>query len=180
MESRRRNNPNSHATNNLATPKINLVQVSGQGLQMMVNYFAYDVTINPDVMRRILSRWQGPRRAILEGYRLVFDTYSAAWKGGIAGLEEASGSHVVGALYTIESEDFPLLDRYQGAPNTRSRIKIRVKTETGVEEAYTYISSNPRKHVAPSRPYLSLVIRGLRTLGYGEAEVLMVEKAAFS
>jgi gamma-glutamylcyclotransferase (GGCT)/AIG2-like uncharacterized protein YtfP len=146
---------------------------------MLVNYFAYDVTLNPEVMRRILSRWQGPRKARLEGYRLTFDTYSAAWRGGIAGIEESSNSQVIGALYTIESEDFPILDRYQGAPNIRSRIKIIAKTDTGAEEAYTYISANPRKHVAPSRAYLALMLRGLRVLGFSESDVLLVEKAAF-
>lgn len=146
---------------------------------MLVNYFAYDVTLNPEVMRRILDRWQGPRRARLEGYRLTFDTYSASWRGGIAGIEESTDSQVIGALYTIESEDFPILDRYQGAPNIRSRIKVVAKTDTGAEEAYTYVSTNPRRHVAPSRAYLSLMLRGLRALGFSDSDLLLVEKAAF-
>lgn len=146
---------------------------------MTVNYFAYDVTLNPEVMRRILSRWHGPRKARLEGYRLVFDTYSAAWRGGIAGIEERENSTVLGALYAIESEDFPLLDRYQGTPSIRSRIKITVKTEAGPEEAYTYVSASPRKHVAPSKAYLALMLRGLKALGFTESEIATVEKAAF-
>ncbi|MCS7145282.1 MAG: gamma-glutamylcyclotransferase family protein [Nitrososphaerota archaeon] len=145
---------------------------------MAVNYFAYDVTLNPEVIRKILGKWSVPRRARLEGYKLVFDTYSAAWRGGIAGIEEKDNSYVIGALYTIEGEDFPVLDRYQGTPSIRSRIKIRVKTDTGVEEAYTYISTSPRKHVAPSRPYLALMLRGLKTLGYSDPEIVMVERAA--
>ncbi|MEM0445190.1 MAG: gamma-glutamylcyclotransferase family protein [Nitrososphaerota archaeon] len=145
---------------------------------MTVNYFAYDVSLNPEVMRRILREWHGPRRARLEGYRLVFDTYSAAWRGGIAGIEESRGSYVVGALYTIRGEDLAILDKYQGIPTHRSRIKIRAHTETGLEEAYTYVSTNPRKHVAPSRAYVSLILRGLRNLGYSESEIAMVERAA--
>lgn len=146
---------------------------------MLVNYFAYDASLNPEVMRRILREWLGPKRARLEGYRLVFDTYSAAWKGGIAGIEERTGSYVIGAIYTINVDDLAILDKYQGVPTHRSRIKVKAQTETGLEEAYTYVSTSPRKHVAPSRTYLSLILRGLRTLGYGEAEVALVEKAAF-
>jgi len=147
---------------------------------LRVNYFAYDVTINPEVMKRILDRWGGPRRARLEGYRLVFDTYSPSWRGGVAGIREESGSHVIGAIYAVEDEDFSILDRYQGVPTSRSRVKVVVRTDEGLEEAYTYVSAGPRRRVTPSRSYLSLMVRGLKALGYSEAELRFVEKAALS
>jgi gamma-glutamylcyclotransferase (GGCT)/AIG2-like uncharacterized protein YtfP len=144
------------------------------------NYFAYDVTVNQEVMKRIIGTWYGLSRAILEDYRLVFDTYSAAWRGGIAGIEEAPGHRVPGALYIIEHEDFERLDKYQGLPALRSRIKVSVATEGGVESAHTYISVNPRRHVAPSKTYVTLIAKGLRALGFQEAELASLEEAGLS
>lgn len=149
-------------------------------MALTANYFAYDVTVNQDVMRRILGKWRGLRRATLEGYRLVFDTYSSACRGGIVGIEEAPGHRVIGGLYIIEPEDFKLLDRYQGVPTLRSRIKVSVTTEAGVEQAFTYVSVNPRRHVAPSRTYVALIIRGLRSLGFQGSELAALEEAGLS
>jgi hypothetical protein len=149
-------------------------------MALTANYFAYDVTVNQDVMRRILGKWRGLRRATLEGYRLVFDTYSSAWRGGIVGIEEAPGHRVIGGLYIIEPGDFQLLDRYQGVPTLRSRIKVSVLTEAGVEQAFTYVSVNPRRHVAPSKTYVALIIRGLRSLGFQGSELAALEEAGLS
>ena len=145
---------------------------------MPINYFAYGVLMSPEQMRRVVKEWINTSHGILRGYRLVFDSYSQAWKGGVAGLREDPEGEVYGVVYTLDEEWLAVLDRYEGVPHTRLRIKINVNVDSEVTSAFTHVSSNPRKHVAPSRSYLSALLKALRQVGYGEDIVRKVEHAA--
>lgn len=145
---------------------------------MPIDYFAYGALMSPDHMRRVVRGWGSLSRGVLRGYRLVFDSYSQAWRGGVAGLREDPGGEVYGVVYTLDEEQLGILDRYEGVPYSRVRIKVSVAMEHGLTSAFTHISANPRSHVAPSRSYLSALIKGLRQAGYGEDIVRQAERAA--
>lgn len=133
-----------------------------------INYFAYDVLLNPDQMRLVIKNWYDHFPAWLPNYRLVFDSYSVSWRGGIAGLKEDDKSIVYGAMYVIDEQQLSIIDKYEGLANLRMRIKVIVKSNQGEHSAYTHVSSKPRDYVPPTKQYLSILTKGLRQLGYSD------------
>jgi len=139
-----------------------------------INYFAYDVLLNQDQMRLVIKQWQECFPAWLPNYRLVFDSYSISWRGGIAGLKEDEKATVYGALYVIDEQQLSIIDKYEGLANIRMRIKVLVKSDFGEHYAYTHVSSRPRGHVSPTKQYLALLTKGLKQLGYSDKIIMNV------
>ncbi|MEM3807614.1 MAG: gamma-glutamylcyclotransferase family protein [Nitrososphaerota archaeon] len=139
-----------------------------------INYFAYDVLLNPDQMRLVIKSWHKCFPAWLPNYRLVFDSYSVSWRGGVAGLKEDEGTTVYGVVYVIDEQQLYVIDRFEGLANLRMRIKVTVKSDYGEHNAYTHVSSNPRGHVPPTKQYLSLMTKGLRQVGYGDKVIMNI------
>lgn len=147
-------------------------------LTSKVNYFAYDVLLNPEQMRLVIKDWYNYFPAWLPDHRLVFDSYSISWKCGIAGLKEDEKATVFGAVYVIDEQKLNIIDKYEGLANLRMRIKVVVQSEKGEHHVYTHVSSKPRYHVPPSKQYLSLLIKGLKQLGYSDRIIKDVENEA--
>lgn len=139
-----------------------------------INYFAYDVLLNPDQMRLVIKNWHECFPAWLPNYRLVFDSYSVSWRGGVAGLKEDEKSTVYGALYVIDEQQLSLIDKFEGLTNLRMRIKVMIKSNYGEHNAYTHISSKPREYVPPNKKYLSLLTKGLKQLGYSDKVIMNI------
>lgn len=139
-----------------------------------INYFAYDVLLNPDQMRLVIKDWHECFPAWLPNHRLVFDSYSISWRGGVAGLIEDEKMTVYGALYVIDEQQLSIIDKYEGLPNLRMRIKVLVKSNYGEHNAYTHVSLRPRGHVPPTKQYLSLLTKGLKQLGYSDKIIMNV------
>ena len=64
-------------------------------------YFAYGWSLEKSLMKKCIGKWLDARRAELKGFKLVFDAYSASWRGGVANLEEDESSKVYGVAYKI-------------------------------------------------------------------------------
>jgi len=129
-----------------------------------VKYFAYGSNMDPDRMRERGVFFTERRRAILEGWKLLFNKVSSRNPSeGFANIEREEGSVVEGILYEIRDSDLEKLDSYEGCPEHYVRIRVRVKLDDGSEvEAVTYVAnpSKVRSGLKPSREYLSHLLKG--------------------
>ncbi|MEM2224894.1 MAG: gamma-glutamylcyclotransferase family protein [Candidatus Caldarchaeum sp.] len=147
-------------------------------MALKVWYFAYGSNLDQEGMKRRVGRWHDLKPALLKGYRLVFDVYSSSWRGGVANVREDEKSVVYGAAYLLDEEQLEKLDRYEGVPHLYHRRKVVIEIDGSPAEAFIYVGSNPRSSVIPSSEYLSLMIRGLKKIGYGDEVVKAVRMAS--
>jgi len=143
-----------------------------------VHYFAYDVTLNPEYLRRIIGRWSASVRALVRGYTLGFTTFLPSWGGGAADLVEREDGVVYGALYTIDERQLEALDRSMGVPHLYRRLPVVAETGGGRAEAVTYTAVKKRGHVPPSESYLSQMLKGLKYHGYPDEVLQGVRRIA--
>lgn len=127
-------------------------------------YFAYGSNLDP---RTFLGRRRmRPERAIcarLEDYRLVFDLPVGPGERGVANLRAAPGARVYGVAYWLDFADAGRLDRSEGVHRGfYLRRRVALETDTGVLEAFTYISGQSEPGRRPSRRYLNLLLSGAR------------------
>jgi len=137
-----------------------------------VLYFAYGSNMDPEQMasRCLDAVVVGPAR--LSGWRLTFTRDSPAWGGGVGHIELAPGDEVWGVLWDATEADMASLDEYEGVGvGAYVRDVVSVVGPDGVSvEAMVYIAV-PRGYKAPSRHYLSALIRGAEAHGLPDAYV---------
>ena len=129
-----------------------------------MNYFAYGSNMDGDRLRERGVSFSRRQRAVLEGYRLVFNKRSSRNpREGYANIVEDEGCVVEGILYEIADEDIEKLDRYEGYPQHYDRQKVKVRLQSGdVTEAAVYIARQEMtaEGLKPSREYLSHLLKG--------------------
>ena len=126
-------------------------------------YFAYGSNLNRKQMRERCPDSKPRSIATLHNYKLVFVGWSRQWRGGVASIKPLRGETVLGAIYEISERDLRRLDKYEGYPDTYSRLKITVINEDGDPvEAVTYIKAGRLEETQPSQEYLTLVRQGYR------------------
>jgi len=145
-------------------------------------YFAYGWSLEKSLMKKCIGEWLDARKAELKGFKIVFDAYSASWRGGVANLEEDEASKVYGVAYKITSEQLQKLDRFEGVPRRAARIGVEIYVEgIGEVRAMTHIAANPRRSlVFPSKQYLSAMLKGAKQHGLGEEALKVIRKASGS
>lgn len=133
-------------------------------------------------MKRCIGDWLDSRRAELRGFKLIFDAYSASWKGGVANLEEDESSKVYGVAYKIIPEQLEELDKSEGVPERAVRRSIEIEVEgVGRVKAVTHVAASPRKVlVYPSKEYLSAMLRGVKQHNLGDEALRIIHRAAGS
>lgn len=143
-------------------------------------YFAYGWSLNKALMKKCVGEWVEARRAILKGFKLVFNVYSPSWRGGVANLEEDEESKTYGVAYRIASEQLEMLDRFEGVPQRSARRSVLVEVEgIGEVKAITHVAVNPKKgEVHPSREYVSAMYRGMKQHGLDEEALKALQRAA--
>ena len=124
-------------------------------------YFAYGSNLSQKQMRQRCPESKPKLVAILPNYKLVFTDWSRQWRGGVATIKRFSGEKVLGAIYEITESDLRRLDRYEGYPQSYSRIKVIVFDANNEPiEAVTYAKAGQLKEVPPSKEYLALMQQG--------------------
>ncbi|SMP11314.1 Cation transport regulator ChaC [Desulfurobacterium pacificum] len=129
----------------------------------MKYYFAYGSNMNPERMKDRGADFKSLRRAILKGYKLVFNKKSKRY-GGCANIEPDENAIVEGVLYELKEPEIAIkrLDFYEGYPENYDRVKVTVETEDGEKiKAFTYIAQ-PRyidSTVRPSKRYLAHLLK---------------------
>ncbi|MCS7125578.1 MAG: gamma-glutamylcyclotransferase [Aigarchaeota archaeon] len=144
-------------------------------------FFAYGWALDKNLLKKIIGDLSEPRKALLRGYRLIFDVFSPSWRGGVANIVEDEDGVVYGAVYKIKDEQFSKLDEVVGVPILFSKRKVIVEVEElGRVESITYVSTVGRgRWVKPSEHYLSALLRGLKQLRYSEDIIENVKKIAY-
>lgn len=143
-----------------------------------MKYFAYGSNCDPAVMEKKQVRYSAAERALLDGYRLLFNKRSLRKnlpEGiGFANINEDSAGQVEGILYEIADEDLPRLDESERYPDHYTRIDITVKTQNATVPCFTY-QAQPDKietGLRPSRNYLDHILAARDFLSWQYFEAL--------
>lgn len=129
-----------------------------------MKYFAYGSNCNPAVMERKGVEWSARQRAVLPGYRLLFNKKALRERIpegiGFANINEFPEGRVEGILYDIRDEHLDRLDESERYPEHYGRIEVTVETDAGPERGLTY-QARPDKiadHLKPSRNYINHIL----------------------
>jgi gamma-glutamylcyclotransferase (GGCT)/AIG2-like uncharacterized protein YtfP len=129
-----------------------------------MKYFAYGSNCNPAVMERKGVSFSSRQRAMLHGFRLLFNKKamrSSLPEGiGFANINEDVDGAVEGILYEIADEDLDKLDRSERYPDHYDRIDVTVESGGSRHRCCTY-RAQPDKVCAglkPSRNYLNHIL----------------------
>ncbi len=139
-----------------------------------VRYFAY----GSNMSQADLDRWCDqhgfprirPRRvtvAVLRGYALSFDYFSASRNAGVADLVPTADGQVWGLLMEISEEERRAIRAKEGWPEVYEEATVSVERESGgvVGDVTTYLvkeSLRLPEQVPTSREYLDIVIGAAR------------------
>ncbi len=129
-----------------------------------MKYFAYGSNCNPTVMQKKGVEFTSSKRAVLAGYRLLFNKKAMREKLppgiGFANINEDPEGTVEGLLYDIDDAHLGRLDESERYPDHYTRIEVTVETEDGMVLATSY-QAQPDKiadGLKPSRNYLNHIL----------------------
>lgn len=151
----------------------------------MPKYFAYGSNLNASQMHHRCPSSKALFTAKLEGYQLSFPRCSSKWQGGVAGLEEDTDSHVLGAVYQLSCSDLARLDECEGVPKRYRREELSVSPlgqssdQDIAQTAWVYIAvAQPDGPFRPSKRYLCTMISGAREHGLPEDYIEEIRRKA--
>jgi cation transport regulator ChaC len=129
-----------------------------------MKYFAYGSNMDGDRLRGRGVSFSRREKAVLEGYRLVFNKRSSRDpKEGFANIVKEEGGLVEGILYEIADGEIERLDKCEGYPQHYYRQRVKVKLQSGeAVEAAVYIARQEMtaEGLKPSRKYLNHLLEG--------------------
>lgn len=148
-----------------------------------MKYFAYGSNMNTERMIKRGIRFSERKRAVLKGWKLMFNKMASRPGEGYANIVEDEREMVEGILYEIPCSDICKLDRYEGYPDHYIRVNVTVKLENGRKaKAVTYIANQDkvRDGLKPSKEYLRHLLKGSDLLSREYREMLRkIEDEAF-
>jgi len=122
------------------------------------HYFAYGSNLWPARIRERVPSARAEGAARLPGYRLAFDKRGADGSGK-ANLHEAPDEAVWGALYSLEPEEWPLLDGFE---RDYQRVAVHVEWRGLQQDAMTYVSRVLTEAPVALHGYKRLIVDGAR------------------
>lgn len=133
---------------------------------MIIKYFAYGSNCDPAVMKRKGVRYTARQRAVLRGYRLLFNKKSLRERLpdsiGFANINEFKSGAVEGILYDLVADDLDTLDATERYPKHYDRVRLVVEAKSGEEVCWAY-QAQPEvtaDGLVPSRNYLEHILAG--------------------
>lgn len=129
-----------------------------------MKYFAYGSNCNPAIMKRKRVSFTSRQRAVLRGFRLLFNKRamrsSLPDDIGFANINEDPDGTVEGILYEIADRDLERLDQSERYPDHYDRIEVTVESETDHHRCFTYQAQpdKVRPGLKPSRNYLNHIL----------------------
>jgi gamma-glutamylcyclotransferase (GGCT)/AIG2-like uncharacterized protein YtfP len=129
-----------------------------------MKYFAYGSNCNPAILTKKGVRFTANQRAVLPGFRLLFNKRALRDKLpagiGFANINLDADGTVEGILYDLVAEDLETLDKSERYPDHYTRIDVTVQTDDGPVACTTY-QAQPDKiadGLKPSRNYLNHIL----------------------
>ena len=132
----------------------------------MPKYFAYGSNCNPKIMEKKGVAFTSRMRAVLRGYRLLFNKKSLRERLpnviGFANINECRECTVEGILYDIVAEHLTVLDDSERYPEHYDRIEVVVEADSGSENCWVYKAQRGKTAdgLVPSRNYLNHILAG--------------------
>ena len=133
---------------------------------LMTKYFAYGSNCNPAIMEKKRVAFRSRTRAVLRGYRLLFNKKSLREhlpQGiGFANINEYPQGTVEGVLYELVDEHLRLLDDSERFPDHYDRIEVSVEANQNLTTCWAY-KAQPDKiadGLVPTRNYLNHILAG--------------------
>ncbi len=144
----------------------------------MPKCFAYGTNCDPEVLDRKGVAVATSRRAVLRGFRLLFNKKSLRERLpgaiGYANINECRDGVVEGALYELDEAALTSLDESERYPSHYTRIRVVVEVDGGCEGCWAY-QAQPDKMadgLVPSRDYLDHILAGRAFLSAPYLEAL--------
>lgn len=153
-----------------------------------VKYFAYGSNMHKEDLRRWCERggyspvtFLSEEVAVLKDWKLIFNYYSASRGGGAANIVRSVGNEVWGLLVELSVEDYEKIYKKEGAPRCYKEIIVSVVTKDGkvIDDVRTFRAvkeRESRKHVAPTKEYLKLLIESAKNYGFPKWYIKKLEK----
>ena len=129
-----------------------------------MKYFAYGSNCNPAVMKKKGVRFTSRRRAVLRGFRLLFNKKAMRRNLpediGFANINQDANGNVEGILYEIADADLERLDSSERYPDHYDRIEVTVETDEEQHRCFTYRAQPDKvsEGLKPSRNYLNHIL----------------------
>lgn len=141
-------------------------------------YFAYGSNLNMGQMMTRVGEWTTCKRAVVKGYKLVFNVCSRRWGGLAANLISTNNieDRVYGAIYRILNKKLDVLTQYE----REKPEDIPVEADGVPIKAKAYIFKTSREPGRPPDAYLQVMLIGLRQHGHSEETIEKVKKLAES
>jgi len=137
-------------------------------------YFAYGSNLYIPPMFARVGEWKTSKKALLKGWRLIFNVDSKRWGGGAANITKTNHENdiVYGAIYLLSHQKLEVLTKYEGV----CPRDVKVEPEGEEIEAETYIFNQDKPCLKPSPAYIQTIIDGLIQHGYGKDVVKTINK----
>jgi len=135
---------------------------------MTMYYFAYGSNMNHKQMEdRCPTSWKFTGKAVLKGYKFVYDGKSRTWDdGAVANMVESKDDEVWGGLFEITEYCLGSLDCHEGYHSKaydRKTVRVEMDNGTAVNAwAYLRIAQMPGD---PSARYQNTVLKGAKDCG---------------
>ncbi len=141
-----------------------------------MDYFAYGSNIRIIHFFRLLAQHcvdpddvSNPRQAILHGYRLRTNYFSAAHQAGACNIEPDRDAHVEGVVLSVTERVRAVLRIKEGFPQCYDEIEVEVETSRGVVPAFAYIVT-PAQQLTVDLPvtpeYRQRILDGARMFNF--------------
>ena len=148
----------------------------------MIKYFAYGTNCNPALLEQKGVTFTARQRALLKGYRLLFNKRSLRESLpssiGFANISTCEDGIVEGILYDVGGDDLTALDESQKYPEHYDRIRVVVEADSGKEECWVYKAppEMTAEGLVPSRNYLEHIL--IDGPGFSSIDELIAEAVA--
>ena len=142
----------------------------------MITYFAYGSNINLTSLRAKGVEPIASKRALLHGWKLLFNVkHWFRHEGGVGNIQPSSnpGDFVEGMLHVFPDEQLNSLDSMESYGFGYDRIVVPVETDDGKVSGFAYVGLPEflDDHCLPSRRYLNIITRGAEAAGLSKKYV---------
>jgi len=146
-----------------------------------VAYFAYGSNLDTSQMKERVGDWIASERVYVEGYKRVYNVWSAKnWKGWAANLKKTnvSSDKVCGVVYVITDEQLKKLStKYEHKEPTL--ISVRLENGQERKDVNVYVWSKEEPSHEPPVAYKDAIIGGLGQHGYSQDVIEKVKGEFF-
>ncbi len=139
-------------------------------------YFAYGSNLYIPQMHTRVGKWKASRKALVKGWKLIFNVNSERWGGGAANIVETGKPDdvVYGVVYLLNPQKLEVLTNYEG----KAPQDITVESEAEIIKSKVYVFRKDRPPLKPAPLYIETIVKGLKQHCYGEDVIKTIDSNA--